>query len=173
MHPVLSSDIQYAYRKNISALFQWIKWKQVVLFKLHKGMTEKKIVTKKKNPPCLCKCTKQQNTFLPGSAWLYLFAIWNYYADKYNPVGIRHHLEINIFETYIYHKKNPHYQIQWNRWILIRDQERLNAASTEDWYLLTKKQSGHSEQQVATDIWHIYWSIKGVPQFHLHIYRTM
>lgn len=48
MHPVLSSDIQYAYRKNISALFQWIKWKQVVLFKLHKGMTEKKIVTKKK-----------------------------------------------------------------------------------------------------------------------------
>lgn len=35
----------------------------------------------------------------------YLFAIWNYYADKYNTVGIRHHLDINIFEAYTYHWK--------------------------------------------------------------------
>lgn len=49
--------------------------------------------------------TKQENTLLLGNAWLYLSAIWNYYADKYNTVGIRHHSEINIFEAYIYHKK--------------------------------------------------------------------
>jgi len=41
-------------------------------------------------------------------------------------------VEINIFEAYIYIIKKPHYQMQSNRWILIRDEERLNAASTED-----------------------------------------
>lgn len=55
----------------------------------------------------------------------------------------------------IHQKKKSHYQIQSNRWNLIRNEERLNAVSTEDCFFESRYQSGYSEQQVATDIWHI------------------
>lgn len=156
-----SVGVVFQYSIAIEEIMHWLYSvvnKEMAWFfspRVHKGTTENKILPflSQSAHPDYTKRTKKQSTYL--EVYDFLSTVWNYYADKYNTVGIRHYLEINILEGHTSKKKKTHYQIQSNRWNLIRNEERLNAVSTEDWYLLSKKQSGYSEQQVATDIWHI------------------
>lgn len=106
-----SVGVVFQYSIAIEEIMHWLYSvvnKEMAWFfspRVHKGTTENKILPflSQSAHPDYTKRTKKQSTYL--EVYDFLSTVWNYYADKYNTVGIRHYLEINILEGHTSKKK--------------------------------------------------------------------